>query len=267
MALLSARMGQIWRTKVSSSHPAGHLRLRRQPTAAAYWYTRGQQVGDNLCHKPIADGIWESERSALGLSATDRRWRDHKKRGQAWGEVILLELKQGAFAMEATPISSEAAVGTDHSMARNDDADGVVSVGQPHRPRGSGPADLACDLPIRRGLSIGDIEQGSPDSPLERGSLESEGDVELGELAIEVGLELVDGVGECHWTVAPAVLVGWRVRLVGHSQIGDRLAVTSHRERADRAVHGATEGDAHGCPFGGHWLIGWSSAAHRYCTA
>lgn len=82
MALLSARMGQICRTKVSSSHPAGHLRLRRQPTAAAYWHTRGQQVGDNLCHKPIADGIWESERSALGLSATDRRWRDHKKRAR-----------------------------------------------------------------------------------------------------------------------------------------------------------------------------------------
>src|SRR5664280_1778098 len=56
MALLSARMGQICRTKVSSSHPAGHLRLRRQPTAAAYWHTCGQQVGDNLCHKPIETG-------------------------------------------------------------------------------------------------------------------------------------------------------------------------------------------------------------------
>jgi hypothetical protein len=82
MALLSARMGQICRTKVSSSHPAGHLRLRRQPTAAAYWHTCGQQVGDSLWAKPIADGIWESERSALGLSATDRRWRDHEKRAR-----------------------------------------------------------------------------------------------------------------------------------------------------------------------------------------
>ena len=82
MALLSARMGQLCRTKVSSSHPAGHLRLRRQPTAAAYWHTCGQQAGDSLWAKPTADGIWESERSALGLSATVRRWRDHEKRAR-----------------------------------------------------------------------------------------------------------------------------------------------------------------------------------------
>ena len=50
----------------------------------------------------------------------------------------LLQREQSAFTVQAAAVSGEAAVRTDHPMARHDDADRIVAVGQTDGSKGSG---------------------------------------------------------------------------------------------------------------------------------
>ena len=87
-------------------------------------------------------------------------------------------------------------------MARHDDADRIVTVGQADGTRCVGGAQLGGDLSVRTGLAIGDRQQRGPHPALERRPDQVQLQVELGALPAEVLLELLDGVGERVLSVA-----------------------------------------------------------------
>ena len=81
-------------------------------------------------------------------------------------------------------------------MARNDDRDRVAAVGQPHgtcRARGT---DLFGDLAVRPGFPIRDCQQRLPDPALKFAAPQIELNLEVDELAGEIGVQLLDGGAE-----------------------------------------------------------------------
>src|SRR3954469_20635816 len=76
-------------------------------------------------------------------------------------------------------------------MARYDDGDRVAAVGQADGTRGGvGPAQPLGDLAVRRGLAVADRDQLRPHRPLELAAGRVEWQVELLEVAVEVGAQL-----------------------------------------------------------------------------
>lgn len=63
--------------------------------------------------------------------------------------VDLFQVQQGAFALQAAAVAREAAVRADHPVARHDDRDRVMPIGQSHRARGPRSADLLGDASVR----------------------------------------------------------------------------------------------------------------------
>src|SRR5262245_37935216 len=96
----------------------------------------------------------------------------------------------------AAAVAGEAAVGTDHTMTRDNDRDAVVAVGSPHGARRRRAADAERDRLIGRGRAVGNREQGAPDARLERRSVEHERNGELLTRAGEILLELAPSLIE-----------------------------------------------------------------------
>jgi len=149
------------------------------------------------------------------------------------------EVEQVPLAFDAAAVAGEASGGADDAMARDDDADRVAAVGQADRARRRGPADLLGELPVRDRLPIRDLPQGRPDAALERGPVQGERQVELGQLAREIGRELLGGgrerlVGRRH---AHAEALRRRtVALLVHVEAAQDAVVGDESERSDGTV-------------------------------
>src|ERR1700689_1054943 len=81
-----------------------------------------------------------------------------------------LELQEGALAIQAPTIAHQATVGADHTMARNNDRNRVLAVGQSNRAR-TAANFLRLDL-VRDGFTVRDISQLIPSADLKLGSIE-----------------------------------------------------------------------------------------------
>jgi hypothetical protein len=107
-----------------------------------------------------------------------------------------LQGEQRSFPIETSAIPGEASAGTDDTVARNNDRDRVVAVGQADGASGARSADLFCNLTIGPGLTERDRQQRLPDSPLKLGASQIELEVEGGELAGKLRVQLVHCVVE-----------------------------------------------------------------------
>ena len=64
-------------------------------------------------------------------------------------------------------------------MARNDDCDGIVAVGQSHGACGAGRTDLFGDFSIRPGVPVRNCQQRLPHPLLEFGTAQIQLDIEV----------------------------------------------------------------------------------------
>ena len=78
----------------------------------------------------------------------------------------------------------------DHTVARHDDRDAVVMVRHSHGSRSPGLSQLFCDLAVRPRLTVGNLEQFTPDGNLKRGTLKIQGEIEVRKPALKVFLDL-----------------------------------------------------------------------------
>src|SRR5690242_11352356 len=84
-----------------------------------------------------------------------------------------LEVQQQPFALKPAAVPGQAAVGTDHTVARHDHGDRIAAVGQADGTSGAGRADLTGDLPVADGLAVWDLAQRLPHAQLERVALQA----------------------------------------------------------------------------------------------
>ena len=155
---------------------------------------------------------------------------------RAGRRIALFHRQQSLLAVQTAAVAGQPTAGADDPVARNDDADRIASIGQPHRPRCSRRADLLGDLPVGAGLAVRNRLQSRPDPALELRTAEFEVKCEFGQLPGEVRLELLDGVSEGAGggglPSRPVRFVG----LIGHPQVVHRRVGSGQGERTDRAV-------------------------------
>ena len=100
-------------------------------------------------------------------------------------------LEEEALQRQPAAEAGQRAVGADHAVARKHDRQRILAVRRSHRPRGIGAEpDPARLLAVAHGLPIRDRRERKPAVPLELGAAEVERDVERGQLAGEVRIEL-----------------------------------------------------------------------------
>lgn len=135
-------------------------------------------------------------------------------------------------------------------MAGDDDADGIPAVGQADRPRRGRIPDPAGQLPIGDGVAVGDVAQGVPDAPLERGADHGHRHFEPRPLPIEVRVQLVDDFGE-QGDVGRAEGLGiGPMSLLIHVQTAQGAIGGHQGERPDRTVDHRMGSPGHRKPTG-----------------
>ena len=104
-----------------------------------------------------------------------------------------LEMQERALGLEAAGarVAGHGAVGADHSVARDDDRDGIAPAGAAD---GAGRrADGRRDVAVGPERAVGNPGHGPADGPLELGAGGRQGEIEDLELAPEIGGELLPG--------------------------------------------------------------------------
>jgi hypothetical protein len=94
--------------------------------------------------------------------------------------------QQPAFYFEPSAKSDQRSIGTDHSMARNNDRDRIAPEGDTDSASASGRTNSTGQVRVGTGLSEGDSAQPSPNLILERSSAQGQGNRKLSAQAIEV---------------------------------------------------------------------------------
>lgn len=84
--------------------------------------------------------------SIFAMTIPSRAGRSVEER-QVCGRPAFLQLEQSSFPVDSTAVPGELSAGADHAVARDDDGDGIVAVGQSHGACGAGGADLVGDFP------------------------------------------------------------------------------------------------------------------------
>ncbi len=109
------------------------------------------------------------------------------------GKVTAFEPQQLGFGLDAAfaGITMECAIAGKHTVAGNDDRDRIASAGRADGP-GMGLQILG-HFPISYCFSIRNFAHGSPNSPLEGGPVGSQRQVEAGQCAIEISVQLILG--------------------------------------------------------------------------
>src|SRR5262249_39637504 len=89
----------------------------------------------------------------------------------------VLVLQEPALALDPSAVAAQPPVGGDDAVARHHQRDRILAVGGAHRAYGLRAADAARQLSIRPGGANRDPAQRRPDTLLERGAAEIDGDI------------------------------------------------------------------------------------------
>ena len=81
--------------------------------------------------------------------------------------TMTLKIQQPLLAPQASAVTGQAAICSDHPMTGNEDGDAVVSIGTGHRSDSSGVADSFCLLPVGPCFAVRDGLQRGPNLALE----------------------------------------------------------------------------------------------------
>ena len=106
--------------------------------------------------------------------------------------MFVFMLQEPAFALDASAVACEGAVGSDDAVTGDDYSDGVGAVGESDGPDGFRPADLFGQLSIGDGCAVWNLSQRAPDLALKwRASCAYRELVYRGKLSCEVTLHHV----------------------------------------------------------------------------
>jgi hypothetical protein len=100
--------------------------------------------------------------------------------------------EQAGFEFESTGIAGQGTVLADDTMAWDDDRHRVLMVRRPDGPRRPWPSEATRNLPVRRGLPVGNLEKDIPDGSLKRCAVEVEPKMKLPTRTSEVLTELMN---------------------------------------------------------------------------
>ena len=151
---------------------------------------------------------------------------------------LLLQFKQGAFAVDAGGVAGERAVGADDAVARDDDGDGVVAYSAAHSLRRAA-SETAGQLAVGQRLAVGDGKQCLPYSLLKEGTLQCQWWYKLGLVARKVFIkptaDLFENRQRCmflmlHSQHATEVLLSVKPKTHQH------LSVAGQRDAPERRV-------------------------------
>jgi hypothetical protein len=152
--------------------------------------------------QPTMVSLWLRPTVAASTKAPTGPRREPRGRWSAAGRPErqpsgpLFEVEQQALAVETAAVAGQGAGGADHPVAGEDDRDRVAAVGHADGPARAGTAEPGGELPVAGGVAVGDVGEQLPHLPLEAGAAERDGEVEDGEVAGEVGVQLLDRARE-----------------------------------------------------------------------
>jgi hypothetical protein len=163
----------------------------------------------------------------------------------AW---FALMAQQPLLDLHSPGVAAHGAVRADDPVARADDQQ---RVGRDRGAQGHDP--VAWDAELGGELAVGDRGpvphgvQGLPDPLLERGAAGGEVQVEGGQLAREVRLQLPGDLGERHGSGLPVRPDRWCVALAGHGHRRQRHSILGLLADQEQFAHRAALGlvDAH----------------------
>jgi hypothetical protein len=116
-----------------------------------------------------------------------------------WSKQLLLPALQCQklfFYRKSATVTCELAVRADHAMARNDDWNGIRSIGQANCAAGIRVTDALCELTVRNRLPIRNETEFSPHFLLKRSALGRKRQVEMLKLSPKIGAELANRFSE-----------------------------------------------------------------------
>src|SRR6478735_484875 len=147
--------------------------------------------------------------------------------------------KQLALAVEAAGITAEGAVAPDHTMARNENGDMVVTVRGPHRAHGPRLADGGCDLGVASRLAGRNLPQLAPNRFLEGGAGNVDRQFARSKRLLDRGQCALDQISKSSRIFDDRRLreaVAQRFRIIVECQSADSLARRRDQHLAERAV-------------------------------
>src|SRR5699024_1186466 len=163
--------------------------------------------------------------------------------------VRLLELEQGALALEAARVPGEGAVGTDHAVAGHDDAQRAPAHALADALGEAAGSELRGERGVGGRLSVGDLLQQRPHACGEVVAAGAPRQVELLPLAGEVLLELLAGAGQQRIGVrldrGAEPFGARRMPVPGEVQPGQRLLVGRDGEVSEARAEGGAARSLH----------------------
>jgi hypothetical protein len=109
-------------------------------------------------------------------------------------ENCSFEPEKKLFRLDARTVSHQTVIASDNSMTRDDDRQGIGSVGATHRLESTRNADSLCQHFIRNGRSIANFPKLGPDLLLEIGSNGIEPAMELDKPAVQITIQFIDNM-------------------------------------------------------------------------
>src|SRR3954466_7891390 len=125
-----------------------------------------RRVGSAMAPKTSA---WARARCMILANRSVTEKRATGKRSTAKWRLLLVG-EQPALALDAAAVADQLAVGANHPVAGDHDADRVRAIGQADRAHRRWAADRARDVTVGSAFSARDPAQRAPDRALERGA-------------------------------------------------------------------------------------------------
>ena len=186
---------------------------------------RGGRSGSvHLEHTEIErDGQLRGQRIGTTMQRKDGGVLQHERTFQTEKEFLRLD---------ATGITHQRAVRTDHPVTRDDDRDGVRGVCATDGLESTARPEPLCELLVGDGRPVGDLGELLPNAKLERGSEEIDRRGELGETTVKVSVQLIDDVPVLRFVVDHFVVV----KIVAQPPQKIPLALPRNTDLADALI-------------------------------
>src|SRR5262245_59115087 len=141
-------------------------------------------------------------------------------------------IQQRSLALDAPAVAAQPTVLADHTMAWDDQRDWVGRAGACNCSRRRGLAERLGDSPVGAGAAVGDGPQRLINSPLERGRLYVERQIEVGLFPVKVAEDRADPFAQPFTLIARDV-GGW---ILARQSGFERRIVIAQADEADAAL-------------------------------
>ena len=150
-----------------------------------------------------------------------------------------LQPKQLVLDLQSASVAAQRTAGGDHSMAGNDDGDGIVMIGLAHGPERSRAAHLLGNFCIGARLAVRDRQQGVPTFFLELGANKIQLAGKRMQLSLKIGPKLLLVREELLWRLDPEFIFAALLRKLAPIKEQKTQSLISGRQQqpACRRIH------------------------------